>query len=69
MSWQTRLREELRELGDRTAKLQAFNGSAVFKKMSNEQQILLVLQLRTMLTYLNILALRMEHGAITDSKA
>ena len=53
--------EELSELKAKVGRLEAFNDSLKFRNMSNEQQILLVVQLRTMHTYVHILRLRMKY--------
>lgn len=58
--WRYLVEEERKELRGKASRLEAFNGSAKFRALGGEQRVLLELQLRTMHTYLHILALRLE---------
>lgn len=60
MDAKERVEQELKELGEKMAKLVDFTCSEKFRSLSNEMQYLMCDQLRTMMEYSNILRRRLS---------
>lgn len=69
MDWKDRYLKEIADLKGKIERLSDFTCSDKYDSLNLEHQMLLDMQLRVMLTYMDVLVLRSEHIGLSDDVA